>query len=86
MSLETENKETVEMKIIIFDADFLTNQSKSLIKIQVKSTFVLKIGEKQFAREISNTISIQESDNSDLMNLLFDNGVLSEIPFAQNSL
>ena len=78
--------ETVEMKIEVFNADFLTNSSKSLIKIQVKSNFILKIGDKQFAREISNTISIQESDNSDLMNLLFENGVLSEIPFAQNSL
>ena len=77
--------ETVEMKIEIFNADFFTNLSKNLIKIQVKSTFILKIGDKQFAREISNTISIQESDNSDLMNLLFENGVLSEIPFAQNN-
>lgn len=76
---------TVEMKIEIFNAEFFTNNSKSLIKIQAKSNFILKIGDKQFAREISNTISIQESDNSDLMNLLFDNGVLSEIPFAQNS-
>ena len=77
--------ETVEMKIEIFNADFFTNLSKSLIKIQVKSTFILKIGDKHFAREISNTISIQESDNSDLMNLLLENGVLSEIPFAQNN-
>ena len=77
--------EIVEMKIEVFNADFFTNQSKSLIKIQVKSNFILKIGDKQFAREISNTISIQESDNSDLMNLLLKNGVLSEIPFAQNS-
>lgn len=77
--------ETVEMKIEVFNADFFTNLSKSLIKIQVKSTFILKICDKHFAREISNTISIQESDNSDLMNLLLKNGVLSEIPFAQNS-
>ena len=77
--------EIVEMKIEVFNADFFTNQSKSLIKIQVKSNFILKIGDKQFAREISNTISIQESDNSDLMNLLLTNGVLSEIPFVQNS-
>ena len=77
--------EIVEMKIEDFNSDFFTNQSKSLIKIQVKSNFILKIGDKQFAREISNTISIQESDNSDLMNLLLKNGVLSEIPFAQNS-
>ena len=77
--------EIVEMKIEVFNADFFTNKSKSLIKIQVKSNFILKIGDKQFARDISNTISIQESDNSDLMNLLLKNGVLSEIPFAQNS-
>ena len=77
--------ETVEMKIEVFNADFFTNESKSLIKIQVKSNFILKIGEQHFFREISNTISIQESDNSDLMNLLLKNGFLSEIPFVQNS-
>ena len=36
--------ETVEMKIEVFNADFFTNESKSLIKIQVKSNFILKIG------------------------------------------
>jgi hypothetical protein len=75
--------ETVEMKIEIFDAEFFTNESKNLIKIQAKSNFILKIGDKHFFREISNTISIQHSNNSDLMNLLLENGVISEIAFIQ---
>ena len=78
--------QTVEMKIEIFDAEYFTNSKKEHIKIQVKSNFILKIGDKQFAREISNTISIQEKDNFDLLNLLFENGIFSEIPFVKNIL
>jgi hypothetical protein len=78
--------QTVEIKIEIFDAEYFTNSKKEHVKIQVKSNFILKIGDKQFAREISNTISIQEKDNPDLLNLLFENGTFSEIQFVKNIL
>jgi hypothetical protein len=58
----------VEMKIEIFDAEFSKTETNDLIKIKVKSNLILKIGDKQFFREVSNTISI--TDNTELFELL----------------
>ena len=67
----------MEMKIDIKEIECYATEKRDFIKIQITSQLIMKIEDLKVAREISNTISISEKDNPDLLKLIFENSKIS---------
>lgn len=67
----------MEMKINIKEIECYATEKKDFVKIQITSQLIIKLSDVKVAREISNTISISEKDNPDLLKLIFENSKIS---------
>ena len=65
------------MKIDIKEIECYATEKRDFIKIQITRQLIMKIEDLKVAREISNTISISEKDNPDLLKLIFENSKIS---------
>jgi hypothetical protein len=75
----------MEMKIDIMNVEYSTTEKKDFVKMQITSQLILKFGDVKVAREISNTISIFEKDNRELLKLIFENSKASRKSLPKKS-
>jgi hypothetical protein len=75
----------MEMKIEIRNVEYSTTEKKDFVKLQITSQLILKLGDVKVAREISNTVSIFEKDNPELLKLIFKNSKVSRKSLPQRS-
>lgn len=67
----------MEMKIDIKEIECYATEKRDFIKIKITSQLIMKLEDLKVAREISNTISISEKDNPELLKLIFENSKVS---------
>lgn len=75
----------MEMKIEIRNVEYSTTEKKDFVKLQITSQLILKLGDVKVAREISNTVSIFEKDNPELLKLIFKNSKASRKSLPQRA-
>ena len=75
----------MEIKIEIRNVEYSTTEKKDFVKMQITSQLILKLGDVKVAREISNTVSIFEKDNPELLKLIFKNSKVSRKSLPQRS-
>ena len=73
----------MEIKIEIRNVEYSTTEKKDFVKMQITSQLILKLGDVKVAREISNTVSIFEKDNPELLKLIFKNSKVSRKSLPQ---